>query len=116
MNKTFLCGNNSEKQKRNSIFIHITGRSQYESILWLYKKLIFIFVCPEKKGKIVVLLSCMHIDSNEFANDTEKKPEIIQFYNSTKSGVDAVNKLCVTYNVARSTRTWPMVIYYHLLM
>ncbi|KAJ8938715.1 hypothetical protein NQ314_011370 [Rhamnusium bicolor] len=69
----------------------------------------------QKKGKIVVLLSSMHIGSNEVADDTQKKPEIIQFYNSTKSGVDVVEKLCATYNVGRSTRRWPMVIFFHLL-
>lgn len=48
--------------------------------------------------------------SNEVTNDASKKPEIITFYNETKSGVDVVDKLCTTYNVARSTKRWPMVI------
>ncbi|KAJ8914718.1 hypothetical protein NQ315_017428 [Exocentrus adspersus] len=37
-------------------------------------------------------------------HNTEKKPEIIQFNNSTKSGVDVVDKLCGSYNVSRSIR------------
>ena len=36
-------------------------------------------------------------------------------YNSTKGGVDTVDKLCAGYDVARNTRRWPMVIFYALL-
>lgn len=49
------------------------------------------------------------------SNNIHKKPEIILHYNDTKSGVDVVDKLCASYNVARATRKWPMVIFYHLL-
>ncbi|XP_066154290.1 uncharacterized protein [Euwallacea fornicatus] len=67
------------------------------------------------RGRIVVLLSSLHVSCEEVADDTTKKPEIIDFYNSTKSGVDIADKLCATYNVARSTKRWPMVIFYHML-
>ncbi|KAJ8927744.1 hypothetical protein NQ314_019748 [Rhamnusium bicolor] len=36
-------------------------------------------------------------------------------YNSTKCRVDVVDELCVTYNIARSTRTWAMVIFHSVL-
>lgn len=43
------------------------------------------------------------------------KPEVITFYNSTKGGVDTLDQLSATYDVARNTRRWPMVIFYSLL-
>lgn len=58
----------------------------------------------------------MHYDDaidEETGND--RKPEIITSYNKTKSGVDVVDKMCASYNVARNTRRWPMVIFFSML-
>ena len=66
-----------------------------------------------KKNKSVVLLSTMHRDA---AVDAEtKKPEIIQFYNFMKGGVDTVNQLCGNYSVSRRTRWWPLCVFFHLV-
>ena len=66
-----------------------------------------------KKNKSVVLLSTMHLDA---AVDAEtKKPQIIQFYNSTKGGVDRVDQLCGNYSVSRRTRRWPLCVFFHLV-
>ena len=43
------------------------------------------------------------------------KPEIIEFYNSTKGGVDNLDKLCVTYTCGRGTRRWPLCLFYCIL-
>lgn len=40
-----------------------------------------------------------------------KKPEIITDYNSTKGGVDTVEKMCATYTVSKITKRWPCVIF-----
>ncbi|KAK9736145.1 Transposase IS4 [Popillia japonica] len=69
-----------------------------------------------RKGKNVVLMSSMHFDDSIDASTMEQsKPDIVTFYNSTKSGVDVVDKLGATYNCARNTRRWPMVILYALM-
>lgn len=66
-----------------------------------------------KKGKNVIVFSSMHNDDEV---DTEtQKPQMILDYNATKSGVDVVDKMCATYNVARNVRRWPMVIFFALL-
>jgi hypothetical protein len=36
-------------------------------------------------------------------------------YNSTKDGVDTVDKMCATYTVSRITKRWPCVIFYSLM-
>lgn len=47
---------------------------------------------------------------------TEKdKPEIIQFYNSTKAGVDAMDQKCANYCSSRRTQRWPMAIFHAIL-
>lgn len=66
-----------------------------------------------KKGKNVILVSSVHFDKS--VNLDTCKPEIVEFYNNTKSGVDTVDQMVGTYNVARNTRRWPMVIFYTIL-
>ncbi|XP_051158566.1 piggyBac transposable element-derived protein 4-like [Leptopilina boulardi] len=65
---------------------------------------------------LVVLVSTMH-NTGEIDPSTGEKllPEIISFYNSTKGGVDVVDKLSAKYNVARDTYRWPLVIFFGIL-
>lgn len=41
-----------------------------------------------------------------------KKPERIDFYNSTKSGVDTFNVMVHAYSASRCTRRWPLRMLY----
>ncbi|KAK9884729.1 hypothetical protein WA026_007574 [Henosepilachna vigintioctopunctata] len=66
-----------------------------------------------KKSKAVILLSSMH--HIEATDQTTGKPEIIHFYNTTKGGVDEIDKKCSIYTCSRRTRRWPMVIFYRML-
>lgn len=51
-------------------------------------------------------MSCSTMHHSNTIGKTNK-PEIIEFYNETKSGVDALDQKCVT----RRTRRWPMAIF-----
>nr|CAH7719842.1 unnamed protein product [Callosobruchus chinensis] len=42
-------------------------------------------------------------------------PEIIEYYNSTKGGVDLLDQKCANYCCGRRTRRWPMAVFYRLL-
>lgn len=68
-----------------------------------------------KKGKVVVLLSTMHDDRAVDDNSVKKKPEVIQYYNKTKSGVDTMDQMVRTYTCKRRTRRWPMVLWHNVL-
>ena len=68
-----------------------------------------------KKGKAVVLLSTMHDDRVVDDNNVKKKPEVIQYYNQTKSGVDTMGQMVRTYTCKRRTRRWPMVLWHNVL-
>ncbi|KAF9414294.1 hypothetical protein HW555_007772 [Spodoptera exigua] len=45
----------------------------------------------------------------------QRKPSIITFYNSTKSGVDVVDKLARTYDVTRNCKRWPLTVFFSML-
>ena len=52
------------------------------------------------KKKIVLLLSCQHTQPTIAPGG---KPEIIEFYNSTKGGVDTFDQMCATTSCSRKT-------------
>lgn len=72
--------------------------------------------CIPKKNKNILFALSMHFDDAIDETTGEAvKAEIITFYNLTKGGVDTLDQLRATYDVARNTRRWPMVIFYSLL-
>ena len=77
-----------------------------------YDEITLVSYVP-KKAKVVMLLSTMH--NIEETNSTSGKPEIIEYYNKTKSGVDTLDQLCANYTCGRSTRRWPLCIFYCIL-
>ncbi|KAJ4431068.1 hypothetical protein ANN_19661 [Periplaneta americana] len=42
-------------------------------------------------------------------------PEIIEFYNSTKGGVDMFDQMCSTYSCNRKTQRWPLCVFYGII-
>ncbi|KAJ8887065.1 hypothetical protein PR048_013280 [Dryococelus australis] len=59
------------------------------------------------------MLSTIHDRKDE--DKTVRIPEIIEFYNATKDGIDCFDKLCHAYSVSRRTRRWPICIFFGLL-
>lgn len=66
-----------------------------------------------KKNRAVILVSTMH--HSKSIDEEKKKPEIICFYNKTKSGVDILDMKCAVYSSGRRTRRWPMAVFYRML-
>lgn len=78
-------------------------------------KLTLLSYCPprSKQKKVVMMLSTLHPTADPDAKN--KLPEMVEYYNKTKCGVDLMDQLCHRYNVSRRTRRWPMAIFYGLL-
>lgn len=55
------------------------------------------------KGKCVILLSTEHHDNKIATERLDKKPDIIPHYNSTKGGVDTVDKMAKEFTTKRKT-------------
>ena len=70
--------------------------------------------CP-KKDCLHNMLSTMHTLSEIASNSDEKKPEEILYYNSTKSGVDILDRLVRTYACKRMTRRWSIALFYNMI-
>ena len=65
-----------------------------------------------KMNKIVLLLSSYHHEPEIGSNG---KPEMINFYNKTKGGVDTMDQMCARYSTSRRTRRWPLCMFYGLI-
>lgn len=90
-------------------------REEHTSLFGFQKDVTLVSYAP-KPRKMVYLLSTLHHEA-DIDSDTEEqqKPEIITYYNKTKSGVDVVDKLSRTYDVSRNSKRWPLTIFFSLL-
>jgi hypothetical protein len=59
-----------------------------------------------KHGKTVLMLSTMH--EGRTVSAKTKKPEFVEFYNSTKGGVDNFDQMCHSFTCSRKTCHWPL--------
>ena len=64
---------------------------------------------------MVNILSTMHSLPEIASSSTENKPEVILYYNSTKSGVDILDRMIRTYTCKRMTRRWPVALLYIMI-
>lgn len=65
-----------------------------------------------KKNKNVLLLSTTHGIGTLAPSG---KPDIIEFYNSTKGAVDTFDQMCHNMSCNRKTQRWPLCYFYGML-
>lgn len=82
------------------------------SVFGFDKELTLVSYKP-KSNKVVYLLSTTH--DQPVINTNSKKPEIIEFYNSTKGAVDTVDQMCSIMSASRKTNRWPLCLFYDIL-
>ena len=79
----------SERRARNSAIYYCSDK-------------ILLLSFMDRKPKPIIPLSSLH----QTALHGEHKPEIIEFYNETKSGVDNMDHMVRFYSSKRKTRRW----------
>ena len=55
----------------------------------------------------------MHLSKEEI--ESEKKAEVIMYYNSTKAGVDTLDQLIHVYSTKQITHRWSKAIFYNMV-
>ena len=65
-----------------------------------------------KRSKFVLLLSSLHHNSNIVESG---KPEIVEFYNKTKGGVDALDQKVRHCTTCGKTYRWSLAVFYKIL-
>lgn len=72
----------------------------------------YVAKTSRRNKKMVLLMSSQHTQPTIAPGG---KPEIIEFYNSTKGGVDTFDQMCATTSCSRKTRRWPLCVWYGIL-
>ena len=114
------------KRGKSSSFFEKTKKNIQKNFLIQAGHSVLVYVCLFEtqilasyipKKKVVTVLSSFHYDDYSIDKDSGDacQPNIITFYNITKSGVDTVDQKCAAYHVSRNTCRRPMVIFYNLL-
>ena len=91
----------------------ITNRSRGDS-LHFYSDQATICSYWDKGQRPVNILSTMHGPQRNMSSD-DGKPEIVNFYNQTKSGVDTLDKIIRGYSSKRKYRRWPVHVFFTLV-
>ena len=55
------------------------------------------------------------LSQNKAFGMVDGKPEIVYFYNKTKSGVDALDQKVSHYSCRRKIRRWPMALFFYII-
>ena len=88
-------------------------RGEHSSLFAFQQDATMVSYVP-KKNKAVIMLSTLHKDTEVELNGAQK-PKIILDYNQGKCGVDTLDQLVRFYSCQRTTRRWPLTIFFNLL-
>ncbi|XP_069670943.1 piggyBac transposable element-derived protein 4-like isoform X1 [Periplaneta americana] len=109
---TYVGTMKKNKKEIPRCFLPNKSRDEKSSIYGFTEDMTLVSFVP-KKSKAIIILSSMH-HTSDIDPDTGK-PEIIMYYNMTKSGVDGLDQKCANYTSSRRTRRWPMAIFFTLV-
>ena len=78
---------------------------------YVYSDLITLLNFGYKEQKSVVLLSTLHNEPCE----EDSKPEIVNYCNQIKAGVDLADQVIRFYSCKRNNKIWPLSLFYNAL-
>ncbi|XP_039298114.1 uncharacterized protein LOC120354734 [Nilaparvata lugens] len=83
------------------------------SVMFAYNNELVLVSYKAKKSKMVFLLSTTH--ENGTVSETTGKPDIVEFYNSTKGAVDTFDEMSSNMSCSHKTQRWPLCIFYGMV-
>ncbi|XP_024220084.1 piggyBac transposable element-derived protein 4 [Halyomorpha halys] len=101
------------RKNKPQVPLPMFAKAPVNSSKFLYQDDKTLLSYTPKKDKKVLVLSSMHFSGE--INEISKVPEMIEFYNLTKGGVDVLDKLCHDKTTKRSTNRWPMRYFFGIL-
>lgn len=90
------------------------SRLELSSIFGFHENKFALVSYVPKKSKSVILLSTLPL-TNTVVAEKKNKPQYILDYNATKGGVDTMDKMTICYTTKRSTRRWPLAMFYNMM-
>lgn len=93
-------------------FLPHKTREVNSSLYGFHENITLLSHVPKKSRAVLVISSMHHTASKQLPGE---KPEIIEYYNMTKSGVDTLDKKTAGYSSSRRTNRWPVAVFFQLL-
>jgi len=87
-------------------FLPNKQRVETSSVFGFQKECTLVSYYPKKNKTVLAISSMHHDDAIDEETGDKKKPDIITFYNRTKTGVDLVDQYCQNYNVTQNAGQW----------
>ena len=84
---------------------------EFGSSLFVFKDNLTMVSLHPKQSTFALLLSSLHHNSNIVESG---KPEIVEFYNKTKGGVDALDQKVRHYTTYEKMYHWPLAVFYNI--
>ncbi|XP_008423828.1 piggyBac transposable element-derived protein 4-like [Poecilia reticulata] len=101
------------KPELPSEILKMQGRPLHSSKFTFTENTTLVSYCP-KRNKNVLVMSTMHKDASLTTRE-DMKPQMILDYNSTKGGVDNLDKVTAAYSCQRKSTRWPLVVFYNIV-
>ena len=94
-------------------FLSIKNRAACHSMFGFGENVTLVSYVPQTKQKknVVLFSSTDHGDKIDPESGDIKKPEIINFHNSTKGRVDMVDQMAGEYDTSINSRRWPLTVF-----
>ena len=87
-------------------------REVASSLHGFHKHLTLVSYVPKIKRSVILLSSEHHLG---LCDENNNKPDIIQFYNKTKGGVDCLDQMIAEYSCKRPHLRWTMSLFMFIL-
>ncbi|XP_072384595.1 uncharacterized protein [Diabrotica undecimpunctata] len=85
----------------------------YSSIFGFTKDVTLVSYVPKNNRSDCLVSGLDH--NNKLLETAKKLPDIIDFYNITKVGLDVLDQTGANYKVGRRTRRWPQAIWFGIM-
>ena len=114
--KTSIVGTVRKNRRELSSEIVQNSTSQHDSkFFWQDEAKACCVSYQCKKRKNVILLSTMHSSPSVSNQNEKRKPVIVEFYDSNKTGVDIHDRMNRQYSTLSASRRWPLAIWSNIL-
>ena len=101
------------KPEPQTEFTVVKGRN-VKSIVFSFRLDAMIASYCSKTNPVVNVLLIMH-SQPEIESTSDQKRSIILFYNKIKGGVGTLDRMVRLYSTKRTTRRWPLALFYNMI-
>uniref|UniRef100_A0A182MIP2 PiggyBac transposable element-derived protein domain-containing protein n=1 Tax=Anopheles culicifacies TaxID=139723 RepID=A0A182MIP2_9DIPT len=101
-------------------FISNKGRPEHSTLAAYHDAVTLVSYVTKRKDLMLLMSSFTDADptKNEESDEIEKQTQriqLVELYNRTKSTIHNIQQMCTMYDVVRSTRRWPMIVFFNLM-